>query len=61
MCPATCDGQPRARLCGNDGQTYDNLCQMKRSSCLKKELVLKAYDGECGKLDLPDFVKPEFV
>jgi len=47
VCPATCDGQPRARLCGNDGQTYENVCQMKRSSCLKKELVLKAYDGEC--------------
>jgi len=49
VCPGSCDSIPKARLCGNDGQTYNNLCYMRQASCVKKEFVLKAYDGECGK------------
>ena len=49
VCPGNCDSVPKAQLCGNDGQTYESICHMKQASCQKKELVLKAYDGECGK------------
>ena len=49
VCPRGCSAQPTQRICGNDGQTYQNLCEMKEKSCQRKELVLKAYDGECGK------------
>lgn len=50
VCPRDCAAQPLQRICGNDGQTYQNMCEMKQKSCQRKELVLKAYDGECGKL-----------
>ena len=49
VCPRGCDSLPKKRICGNNGQTYDNMCEMKQKSCQRKELVLKAYDGECGK------------
>lgn len=51
VCPANCDNEPKKRLCGNDGQTYESECHMRIASCKKKELITRAYDGECGKLD----------
>jgi len=34
-------------ICGEDGQTYSNMCQMESSNCLKKSNVAVAYSGEC--------------
>lgn len=40
------------RVCGNDGRTYDNECELRRQSCLNKRIVVPAMSGDCGKSPL---------
>jgi coxsackievirus/adenovirus receptor len=35
------------RICGTDGQTYINRCQMKRKACQSNTKVKVAYKGKC--------------
>ena len=35
-------------VCGNDGKTYANLCELEREACLAPEKqILQDYEGEC--------------
>jgi len=34
-------------LCGTDGQTYSNGCQLESSNCLRRTKVAVAHDGAC--------------
>jgi hypothetical protein len=34
-------------VCGTDGQTYGNTCELESTSCLTKSDVVVAYSGEC--------------
>jgi len=34
-------------LCGTDGQTYSNQCQLQSSNCLRRVQVAVAHDGAC--------------
>jgi len=36
-------------LCGSDGQTYGNGCELEASNCLNKKSVSTVYAGECVK------------
>lgn len=38
-------------VCGSDDQTYDNLCELKRKSCLKSDLVSVKFHGICEDED----------
>jgi len=38
-------------LCGTDGQTYGNGCELEVTNCLKKTSVVAAYAGECVKAE----------
>ncbi|GFY72950.1 follistatin-A [Trichonephila inaurata madagascariensis] len=48
QCPPTCEPVMRP-VCGSDGHTYHNDCDLNRQSCLMKREVTLAYRGECGK------------
>lgn len=44
---------PSRLVCGADGKTYRNLCEIKRTSCLSGRSIPVAYRGPCmGKLQL---------
>ena len=47
-CVAYCPDQ-EAPVCGTDGVTYLNKCQMKKKNCEKGLLVKVAKRGKCGK------------
>ena len=34
-------------VCGHDGVTYANECQMRGAACLKKEAIVAVYNGVC--------------
>lgn len=36
-------------ICGTDGKTYANECQMKSSSCKQKKTIDVLQQGSCGK------------
>lgn len=43
MCPKT-----YAPVCGDDGQTYTNLCGLKITSCNKRKKINAVKEGPCG-------------
>lgn len=36
-------------VCGSDGRTYGNMCELTSTACLRKSEVFKVYDGECSE------------
>ena len=36
-------------LCGSDGLTYDNLCELEAHNCLSKSMVTVVREGECDQ------------
>ena len=49
-CPSSCGSASIQKICGNDGQTYLNECEIRKTSCENSKLITKAYDTICGKL-----------
>ena len=46
-CPeCTADYKP---VCGSDGKTYSNKCEMHAASCRLNELISVAREGKCSK------------
>nr|XP_012555025.2 ovoinhibitor isoform X2 [Hydra vulgaris] len=35
-------------ICGSDGQTYNNKCELLIAACLKQQAIIKVYDGGCN-------------
>ncbi|KAK2184807.1 hypothetical protein NP493_252g05062 [Ridgeia piscesae] len=46
VCPTTCV-QVENKVCGSDGETYTNECELRVSSCKQRRLVTIASQGPC--------------
>uniref|UniRef100_A0A8C7Y9E3 Agrin n=1 Tax=Oryzias sinensis TaxID=183150 RepID=A0A8C7Y9E3_9TELE len=44
-----CVGEALSPLCGSDGKTYDNKCELRRSSCLQNKKIDVEKDGSCDE------------
>ena len=50
-CPIDICPLEKEEVCGTDGTTYNNLCELNKAKC-KDSSVAVAYEGECtGKLE----------
>ena len=47
-CAKTCPTE-KDQVCGSDGVTYHNLCEMEKESCLLGKTITVKNKGECGK------------
>ena len=45
ICP-----QVEDKVCGTDGVTYQNECELRVASCRKSQFVMIASQGPCGKI-----------
>ena len=45
-CPERCFAVPK-RVCGSDGRTYRDECEMKRASCIKRQPIVAQKQEEC--------------
>ena len=49
LCPPRCVDKSVKRVCGTDGITYKNLCELMRTACIIGDTKLtKKQDGRCG-------------
>lgn len=48
VCPEKCPSE-KDPVCGDNGETYDNECQLKLESCKTKQPIIVSSKGECGK------------
>ncbi|XP_069117853.1 agrin-like isoform X2 [Argopecten irradians] len=47
VCPRECKQNQVAKLCGSDGKTYRNECELMLESCRLQQLIIVASIGEC--------------
>ena len=48
ICDISCFGEPSEPICGSDGVTYLNLCQLKKTQCEKQIPISMQYMGLCS-------------
>ncbi|XP_052859659.1 uncharacterized protein LOC128266910 [Anopheles cruzii] len=51
------DRSPKATVCGTDGLTYPNVCELKRQACLIGRAIPVAYRGRCNEAATCDTIK----
>ncbi|KAK9890326.1 hypothetical protein WA026_010424 [Henosepilachna vigintioctopunctata] len=48
QCPTECKKEV-AEVCGSDGKTYENHCELRVASCKARQNTYVKYQGKCGK------------
>ncbi|XP_023187509.1 agrin isoform X3 [Xiphophorus maculatus] len=49
ICSFNCESVPLNEVCGSDGKTYRNECELKNTKCLEKRLLLIQSQGPCAE------------
>ena len=49
-CSQSC-GNVSQPVCGSDGVTYENICELEKSSCQKAKHITVVKQGMCGKCE----------
>lgn len=49
VCPEQKCPKTREPVCGDDGQTYDSLCNLRAESCTKERPIKMKNKGVCGR------------
>ena len=47
-CPQKCYDN-KDPVCGDDGETYENECELKRASCKQQKRIMVEEKGACGR------------
>nr|XP_057941190.1 agrin isoform X4 [Doryrhamphus excisus] len=48
MCDFTCHTVPHIEVCGSDGKSYNNECELKKARCEKQEHLTVQHLGQCA-------------
>ena len=51
QCTQDCSGVPKQQLCGSNGVTYKNMCELDKAKCELAREINKVYDGICKLMD----------
>ena len=55
LCPETdCLNEPVQAVCGSNGVTFMNQCELKAAQCLRQEPITLQYLGLCKELSVID-------
>ena len=48
VCPPPCEKIWRP-VCGDDGVTYDNECELRLQACINNKQVMQKFSGDCSE------------
>uniref|UniRef100_A0A668A9S5 Agrin n=1 Tax=Myripristis murdjan TaxID=586833 RepID=A0A668A9S5_9TELE len=54
ICDFNCQSVPLSQVCGSDGRTYNNECELKKARCEKQDNLLIQNQGLCPATSPPD-------
>ena len=47
QCNQDCKDEAKNQLCGSNGVTYNNMCELEKARCELTQNIEKEYDGVC--------------
>ena len=51
QCTQDCSGVAKQQLCGSNGITYNNMCELEKAKCELAREINKVYDGICKLME----------